>query len=491
MKKLISSSPFAWQGLLSVILVLFFLGPLGLLLRTQNPWTCFPLTFDESFYLQAIVNWSQGNGFRLFDMAKEFEPTVSIGHPMAWAITALHWLTSWDWPQAGRFWVHLNFYAFLILLGVWTWKRSKNAWSVVLALGSIGYIVGEHPAGTYLIYGVLGEIPGALVGCISLLLLNTRRYLWAGVVAVLCFFIKPSFAFLIPAVVVAAFVFDRKKGLRVLASTAASGLLLLIFICVKREETPWQYAKVFLNGAMRVSQPTSFFSELQFFWGLGFGILLSIFAAVAVGFAGSRPLLKWKQWKWAREIYSVPLSPAELGAWILLAVGLIYYIVLRHAPQPKHWFVFYCLAGVFTCVRLSIWLGLKLSQWLDVRTAQTVFLAVVATWLLNVPGKSWREFKNGSILGCPVKEQRQLESQIQYLEEFGRLSAKNLAVVTDPATSAFLFSLGWNPKSVNSWKELGKPPHWVAGDIATLFPLHEDCKSFWKGRYAALAICKF
>ncbi len=488
---MIAYAEFKKTGVLSAILILFLLGPLGLLLRTQQPWSCFNLTFDESFYLQGIVNWSQGNGFKLYDMAKEFDPTMSIGHPMAWAISGLHRFAGLDWPQAGRVWVHLNFYALLILLGVWTWKRSKNSWSVVLALASIGYLFGAHPAGNYLTYGVLGEIPGALIAWVSLLMITTRRYVWAGPLAILAFFIKPSYIFFIPAVVIASFIWDRKKGLRILGSAALTGLLLLAFICFKRGETPFEYARVFLSGAKRVSETTSLGTELKFFWSLGGAVLLSIFGTVALALAGCRPLFKLKQWKWAKGVFSTPMGPAELGAWILFAFGLIHYLVFWHAPQPKHWFVFYNLGVAAACIRGSLWLGPQLAQRLDERVARTVFCAVLLTWLVNVPGRNIRDFKNTPVLGCAVKEQRALESEIIYLKNFGRLSEKNLTVNSDPALRGFLFGLGWNPKAANSWKEMPKPTHWVAGDIATLYPLHEDCKTYWKGKHAALAICKF
>ncbi|HAR41915.1 MAG TPA: hypothetical protein DCS07_04680 [Bdellovibrionales bacterium] len=55
-----------------------------LLATTQQPWTCFPRTSDESYFLQAIKSWDRGNGFWIYDAPKAFEPALTFGVSTAW-----------------------------------------------------------------------------------------------------------------------------------------------------------------------------------------------------------------------------------------------------------------------------------------------------------------------------------------------------------------------------------------------------------------------
>ena len=460
--------------------VILILSPLAQLLRTQQPWNCFQLTYDESFYLQATYNWNNGNGYKIHENNKPFEPQITVGLPLAIGISAVKKMTNLDWPQAGRLFVHLNFYLLLLIIGFWSLKKARD-WGVpLIAIALLGYLISKTPAGGYLTYGILGEIPAAVLSWISLLTLNTAFLPFSGVFAVLAYFIKPSYALIIPVICLVAFMTDRKKGLLTVGITAVTGMALLVFIALSRQETITEYLRVLSTAAAGISPGGTFERSMVFFKSLG---VVSVIASILVLALGALDFGK-------RFRKASNFSPAELGAWLFFICGLFYYLVLGRDPQPKHWFVFYNIAAALLAIRVSIYFGPMLSIVFSSETVKIVFLTCTLTWLINVPPLLKQSFSKASTIGCPVKEQRLLDKTLLGLKQEARLNPENFAVIVDDASTHFLYELGFNPLYVRNWGELGSPRTYIAGDLNSLSPWPPNCTSKWKGNYLALLECQ-
>ncbi len=227
----IRSSSLSFFGLTlpGVLGVIALLSPLGSLLRTHHPWLCFPFTFDESYFIQAIVRWAEGAGYRLHGVAKPFDPAITVGIPVAWGTAWIHQTFGVDWPQAGRLFVHGCFYALLATLVVYSLRQWRNPFAALVSLAFYGKCVSSAPAGPYLVFGLLGEIPGAWVAFFSLWALRTGAGGLAGALAILSFILKPTYAILFPAALLAQSLVAgvRREGEKSAVAFAVSGVLTL------------------------------------------------------------------------------------------------------------------------------------------------------------------------------------------------------------------------------------------------------------------------
>lgn len=478
----------ALRTLLLASLVVVLLSPLAQLLRTQQPWTCFPLTFDESYYLQAIVNYADGRGFRTYQ-SKVFDPGLTVGVPMAWGT---QWVRSWsgeDWPQAGRLWVYFTSF---LLVGLLAWaaaRRSRSVMGGVATAAIFGWALANSPGGAYAVYGILGEIPAALLLWVAYLLLDqqdSRSRFYAGVagiasaiVATWAFVLKVSFFPALPSIVLGSMwvaLFHREsRGRRgvflwTVLALAVSVTAVWLWMAWARDESLTQVLRAYVLRLGNVSASEGVHTISRFFPKLSSSHLAIWALALALGFR--------------------KLRAGERAAWVFTAAGVLYFFVLGRAANDKHWLVFFLSASGLVALRVGGWLG----PWLECigprDAALGVLTASVLVWVVNVPPRERRSFSQADAHACPVKEQRAVDRELKSLLQRGELDPMKFAVVAEFSSQFFSYELGWQPKIVSSWRELGTAqPRWVAGDLQTLQPWPSRCAPRWKGSSYALLEC--
>lgn len=468
----------------AVVLSVAILSPLAQLARTQQPWNCFQLTIDEGCFLHGIVNWSSGTGFRYSEGHKLFDPTMTVGSPLAWGSAGVRALTGEAWPQAARLWVHLCFGLLCLLVAWLAAKVGRSPGSWLVALGFFGFAVSRTPGASYTVYGVLGEMPGAVAAWLSLLAIGCGRF-WpiAGALAVGSYFLKPSFVLLVPAVCAAAAVLNPRRGLVTAAVAAVAGGGLLVAGAWARGQGLGDYVAELFVASRRLSLPGGDPLGLFEHWfSAGPAFALLMLAVVATGAVGR-----------VTRTGRLSQTPAELGAWVFFLLGCATYLVAGSRPVAKQWVVFCLPALGMLAVRLGAWLGPWLSDRIGRGVLGTAALGCVAVWLLNVPGLQRQRFRHADEAACPVKEQIAINRIMR--EKIDRKDAvrEDFAVVAELSSSYFTYELGAPAPVFGSWAELtgpGKRARWVAGDRATLESgIPSRCRVIWKGSQMALAEC--
>lgn len=460
-----------------IALVLFTLGPLAAQLRTQNPWNCFQLTLDESYFVQAFVNWDKGQGYKAHEHIKPLDPGISAGLPMAWGTQLIRKTFHMDWPQAGRLWVYLNYHLILLAL-VWISVRRSKSWhGAWFALASMGLYMNLVPSGGYLIYGILGEVPGGLIAICALLCLQ-RFPAIAGALAIGAFIIKPTYAMLVPAASLAALVFHGKRGLRTVLASAFAGLAWLLWVSKQRGETLAEYLAVFRYVANAISLQ----NESARFWDyyLGAPPLIALTGVAFLYF-----MIQGLRSRWGARRLGFgerPLLPEELGAWAAVAVSAVWFLIQQRRPLAKHWFAMTLPAAFFLCVRLSVWAAPWINRKVPEDLLKPVLVTAVLTWLINVPSMQRQKFIKGPEVGCAVKEQRAVD---RYLVEANRsepVTSENLAGIVGVPSIWFVYELGINPKYYLDLNEASRPlPKWIVGETSKLVPPPQGCEFGWKG----------
>jgi hypothetical protein len=435
--------------------------------------------------VQSIRNWNDGKGFQLHDAPKPFAPENTVGLPMAWGVSFSHSLTGYDWPQAGRVWVQFNFYLLLVLVAFYSRYRSKSWGASLVAMACFGFLISQVPAGPYVVYGILGEIPGALIAWSALLALDSSLAPLAGVLAVLTYMTKPSYILFIPTVVMIAFLYNRRKGIYAGVLAMITGILFILAIASARGESILEYASVYFHTASRLSLQSSA-NLFSYYRDAGW---VMIFSTLAILFIGGAGILS--RWRPKKGFDRFPFTPAESAAWLFFVLGCLMYGILGRRPVTKHWFVFYNLAAAALSIRIGLWIGPWLSRKLGDNILQVALWGVVFTWVINVPPLQKQRFNQTDASACGVKEQRVLDRLLVELSQKGELNRKNLISVIDASYSMFIYELGWNPDYYFSWNEVPRPiPRWVAGDIATLNQSKPQvCSWRWRGGALGLLDC--
>jgi hypothetical protein len=469
--------------LCTVAFVLIVLSPLAHLFRTQQPWNCFPLTWDESYFIQAIHNWAHGNGYRVHNELKPFGPGTTVGLPMAWGTTAIQKLFRLDWPQAGRLWVHLNA---VILLSAFTWivsSRAKSALAGLVALALLGLCIDKADSGGYLLYGIFGEFPALLLAFAGMQSLNRKRLALAGILAASAYFTKPSFILFLPAVSLAALVFYRAHGLKTAASSLGVLFLGWTGIALQRGESLPEYLGVLFSGSYAIAaagaRHPGFYTLFFCFLGLGFGAIAILFQ-----FGGR---LK----KTARLLFldRYPFLPAELAAWIHMGAGALFFLIKGQLPIPKQWFVFYSPVAIFATARLGIWVATRLAKPSWDALLKPVFMTAIVIWVLNVPPLLRQSFRRAEITACSVKEQRHVGQVLLDLQNRGELKAGDLIGVAPFPWHFSVYELGWNPIHYTSWPGTVLPKY-VYGDLETTAAAPASCSPIWKGSNLVVLRCQ-
>ena len=462
-----------------VFLIAFtMLSPLAQLLRTQNPWKCFQLTYDESYYLQAIVNKDLGKGYRLHDIDKVYYPWITAGFSLDWGTRFVHKIAPLDWPQAGRVWVQSQFLLLLLLFSFYVYQRTKNLWSVLISLSLYTFILSRYPVTPYLVYGILGEIPGAVFGFTSFWLLSSRLSFLSGIFALFCFMTKSSYAPMIPLVCVLGFFSGFKKGFTHLALTGAIVLAWLLFVATQRGESLSEYIHIFLDHVNTISSPGSLQAVLSFYQNWPFLTKLSFFLILFFGIY---------------KMFKKSLNLTEMGAFCFFIFGVLYYLILRRNPQLKHGFIFYQFGVLFLALQIGYWAGPLLTRIFQNKLLNPLLIAMILTWTLNIPGREYKAFTKAPENACPVKEQRLIGRKVLEISKIETLSKQSFVGVTEFSSSFFLYELGWNPVYFPSWSDLPSAieqrPKWIVGDLVTLIPLPKNCGFEWKGSYLGLVKC--
>ncbi len=477
------------SAFLAALLVIGLLSPLALLLRTQQPWNCFQRTYDESYFLQAVTNWADGKGFRTHAQLKPFDPGITIGLPMAWGATLIKKLTGLEWTQSARFWVYLNFY-FLLALVTWAGiRRGRTASSGLIALALFGYAVCKAPAAPYATYGILGEIPAAVFAILALFALDGRRFVIAGLLGVIAFFIKPTFLFFIPALALAAFIAQGSRiGCRIgwrIAVTGAGAILLIWFaIAFQRGESLLEYWRTFSSTAASISlvnRPPDPLPFLNYFKSAGWVTTLFSIAIVLLGISGGIKI---------GQKEPSPLKASEWAAWLFFVLGVFFYLCMGAQPVPKQWFVFYLPGAAVIAIRAGTVLGPKLARLFQGEVVTGALIASCLIWMINVPSFAKREFDRTPETACPVKEQEAVDRILVDLQQKNEIAPTDVAVVAEMSWFQFPYKTGWNLAHYRSWGDLLVPPRFVTGDLSTVLPAPVGCKVVWKGSAVALLECE-
>lgn len=475
-------------ALLAAGVAVLLLSPLGQVLRTQQPFSCFGLTFDENFYLHSIHHHAATGELRADWMSKSFEPILTIGPPIAWGAELVHATIGralrLDWPQSARLFTQITFLLLLIVLSRRVALRSRRGIGVLLFLWIAVTWLRENPLGGYLVYGVLGEMPATLLTWLGFLSLRRKRNaLFSGPLLVLAVLAKPSFLPALPAGVLAALSQGFEKGKRAMISILVSSSLAIAWVLRSRGEQFSEYWKVFSGQASSVSPVGGAAETFHYFSGYSWLILSYLIFVLVVGLQAVIVRRRRRA-----------LDATDRAALFLFAIGVLYYFVFFRLPQPKHVFVLFQTGALWGAMEFSIFLarkfGPKLDRLLPEQPLRAAFAAVVLVWVLHIPSMNLRIFREAQVEVCPVKQQRELDRRFTALYRSGT-SKSEFAELTSPSSSHFLYELGFSPQSARAWSELPRPlPRYIAGDLAAMEPLPRGCRYEWKASEMALAECR-
>lgn len=467
------------KSLLIVGTVIALLLPAGVMLRSQNPWNCFPFTFDESYFAEAAYNWSEGRGYRLTEQAKPFDPTITVGIPMAWGATAIHKWSGEDIAHSGRMFVYFCFVLLFISIAVRSYWREKNWIAVPIALCLFALGASKIPIGNYFVFGFLGEGPALLLGSLAYMAIDRKRYFLAGVLSVGVFLMKPTFIFFPAAVGLASL----RSSFRSAVFSGAGGLGMLgaaiIYIASARDQSLQGYLIDFYNAARAISEndPTKNIFDLY----LELNPLTAIFS---VGFIVSGI--------WAlRGKGKLKPNAALDAAFLLFGINVLYFLISRRQPVEKQWAAIFCLTLAGFSVSWANAIARRLYAWIPQDLFRAVTISIMLTYVLAVGQNAHHRFKRLSEHSCNSKEQSAINVKILELIANGEVKKGNLSVlVEDHPLINFLYRIGWQPETGNTWEKLGTPhPEWVAGETSLIFPAPAGCTEYWKGDSFSIAQC--
>lgn len=469
------------KGLFTALLVLLMLIPLAQLLRTQNPWNCFNFTFDESYFLQTASNWSEGAGYRTHEQIKPFDPLITVGIPMAWGAHAVQTVTHLDLGHAARTWIHLCFYFLLVLIAAAAYLRTRNWLAPLLALTIFSLGIRGIPYGSYFVYGFLGETPAIVLGTLSMIALDRKKVFIAGFLAVGAFILKPTFLLFLPAVGLAALINFRKRGILTSLAIGLSLVAYALFVAESRNQTLLTYLSDYSKTVLQVS--LTFPGRSIFGYYEDAGWLPTLFTG-AVLLSGFFAVLSFRR---------DPKNPeaSKMAAAFLVATGIVYYLMKASRPVEKQWGAVLCMALTVSSIHWGAGIANRFRGVFSQEVVGTVFLAVIATWIINVPTALRHQFMNHPDMGCASKEQRYIGHELRTLFDQKKIVQKDLGVlISSPSFNLFIYELGWNPKYNEQWKDLGLPlPKVVVGQVDRLLPVPAGCVPEWMGDSFGMIRC--
>ena len=465
------------RTLLAIAATILLLLPVGRLLRDQNPWTCFPFTFDESYFAQAASQWSEGHGYRVAE-GTPFDPSITVGIPMAWGASALNGLTGYDIATSGRLFVFLCFIGLILTLARTVYKIDRNWFSVLATLGFFGYGLSKVSFGPYFAFGFLGEMPAFLLGALAYRALDEKRFFRAGLLAVGVFVMQPTFLFFLPAVGIAALLHSGKAGLKAGVSIATSLGLIVFGITRARNQALGEYLSTFLSESTRIAHFSPKGTPLDHYG--DFKNLAAVYSGAFLVF-GAYTTAR------ARKI-----SPSQVAAFFLFLGASTYFFVLNQRPVEKQWSAIFSLTLLGFAVPWGTLVGNWFAGWTSRELTRAIVLAVVLGSTLSVAHDVLHKYKRTPETACPSKEQSAINKKVRTLSDSGELTRENFGAWVDTHPHKMsIYRLPWTIQYQTSRRDLGAElPKWLYGETKNLLPLPSGCASVFQGETFALLKCE-
>ncbi len=459
----------------TIVIIAFFvlcLSPLAQLLRTQQPWKCFIFTGDENYYSQAIHHYAQGEGFRISpslptsandrqNEALPFDATITIGVPQAWGTIAVAKLTGYPIAVAGRVFVHLCFWLFLIGLAIVANRRAKSVTGILPVAIFFGLFFPKLWGGSYVVFGLLGEIPAALAMLAALFFAERRVWALAGVFSVLAFILKPTFLFFIPAICIGIFIRDRLKGVYCAMTAFACLLAGLFYVSQTRGESIPAYIEHYLAIGRSIARLSGKSGIWGFFVDYPFLVALMVLSFLPLIYAGIRKSLRTSEWT----------------AIAFVAIAVLFFIIDGHRPQAKHFLVFLLPLIAVSSLRIAEWIR-KWSETLAPfePVILGVALSLIIAWTINVPSIGKKIFENSPRTSCAVHEQIDLMKRVNELVHSNAANRENLFMVSEVHSVNIVYDLAWNPPRYQKVAQVPmRQDRWIYGDRHLLVPATKNC----------------
>ncbi len=451
--------------------------PSGRLLRDNSPWTCFGFTYDETVFAQAAQNWSDGKGYRL-STTLPFDPTITVGIPLAWGASTIRAYSDNDIAQSGRLFVFGCFAILLFSIGLSALKRSGNWAAVPVSLGLFGYGLSLLPYGSYFVFGFLGETPGFLCAAFAYQALDRKKFFRAALWGTAAFVMKPSFLFLVPAVVFAAGLFSAKGFFRagIAAAAAISGIFMAY--ASARNESLGSYLETFYLKSIQISQDMPAGTLIDTYQALT--PALSVVTAGILIYGGIAAIRARRH------------APALVAAFFLLALSSLYFLLKGIRPVEKQWSAILAL----TFIEFSVHLGSVISGffrgWMPKEGTRTVVVAVIATWVVAVGPLARSHYLKTPETACASKEISAINARLRSLVDRGEATAENTGAWIIPHPyGRTLYRLGFDVPYRKDWREFVPAlPKWLYGETKFLFPPPAGCAPEFKGESFALLKCE-
>ncbi|MBS1963127.1 MAG: hypothetical protein JST04_13005 [Bdellovibrionales bacterium] len=464
--------------LLAIFIVMALLLPAGQLLRDQNPWSCFNFTLDEAFFAQAAQHWAEGKGYRMAN-SLPFDPTITVGVPLAWGASAVSSVSGEDIANSGRLFVYGCFILLLLAVGRFAYVRGERNWfAVPCALGIFGYGLSRIPFGGYFVFGFLGETPGFLAAALAYGALEQRRFFRAGIYAVLAFALKPTFLLFLPAVWLTGLLHSGRAAFRSGLAISIGTFGLFYAYARARNQPIAEYLELYFRESRRISNDVPSGTLFDFYAGFEPALAWISFAFL---FLGAYAVFR------ARKHAS-----ATIAAFFVFIISILYFLISGHRPVEKQWGA---IMGI-TLVGFSIHWGAIIAN--PVRGgvprefARGIVVAVLLTWIFAVGPVARHRYLRLSETACASKEQSAINARLRVLFDHGDLTRDNLgAWIVHHQYDETLFRLPFEPTYRKDWKDFGPTlPKWLYGETALLFPSPEGCVPEFKGDSFALLKCE-
>lgn len=457
--------------------VLGLLLPAGQLLKNENPWSCSPFNQDESLFAQASQNWSEGKGYRLHQTLP-FDPALTAGIPMAWGAAATQTLTGENLAHSGRLFVYVCFILLVFFIARSAYQWDGNWLAVPLALGLFTYVLSKVPLGGSSISHFQGEMPALLAGALLYRALDRKRFLIAGIFAVLVFVCKPTYVFLPLAVGVAALLISGRAAFFTALGTLVTLTGYYAWISVERKESIFSYLELFFRESSRIAGEAPPSTLVAFYQGIDPALLVLSVLFLTFGMFGI-----------VRNRKKGPAS--QTTALFLFIFSCIYFLGMGKAPVDRHWgaIILFCLLGF-----APYWSANTVSRfagWIPKEMIAATVVTVILTWSLTVGVNANRQFKHTPESACASKEQSAINREFRVLVNKAEATKENTVVVRDATShTMMIYNAGFDPAYVNKLDPKAiKQPKWVIGETKMLFPEPKGCSKYWRASTFSMLHC--
>ena len=462
---------------LVIAILIGLLLPAADLLQNQNPWNCFAFTMDESFFAQATSNWIDGKGYRMANTGA-FDPSITVGIPMAWGTNIVRALTSESISNSGRIFTYLCFIGLLLTLALTAYRRDRNWLAAPLAVGIFAYGISKISLGGYLTFGFLGEMAGFLSAAFAYRALDEKNPLQAGAFSVLTFVMKPTFLFFLPAVGIATALHSRKAGFRAIGTQVLLLGTMYFLIANARSESILHYLEFFLQQSREIAHFVPPGTLIDYYEKIG---LVPTFLSAAFIVTGGWAALRARR-----------SDPATVAAFFIFAIAFAYFLLIGHRPVEKQWSAVFGLTLVGFAAPWASQTAGWFQGWIPKENLRALLIAIVAVWILAIGKVTLHAYRHKPETECPSKELSVINEKLRALADSGFVTRENLGAVIKfyPYTMS-IYRLGWDPVYESSWSTLkGKNPEWIFAETSNLPPLPAECTSDFQGSTFSLVHCK-